>query len=52
MSPTQLAAVRRRAVSDVVAHRNGWPVPCPYPANSDEAKEWKAAFDAELKGAS
>lgn len=52
MSPTQLAAVRRRAENDATAHRYSWPVFCPYPANSDEAREWKRVFEAELKVAS
>lgn len=50
MSPLQLAAVRRAAVTAAVAHRSGWPVVNPYPAQSEEAKEWQAAFEAELKG--
>lgn len=51
MSPIQLAAIHRAAVTAAVAHRSGWPALNPYPAQSDEAKEWQAAFDAELKDA-
>lgn len=50
MSQTQLAAIQRAAVTAAVAHRIGWPVVCPHPAQSEEAKEWQAAFEAELKG--
>lgn len=49
MSPIQLAAVHRRAENDAIAHRCSWPVYCPYPAQSEEAKEWRVAFEDELK---
>lgn len=49
MSPIQIAAIHRAAVTAAVAHRSGWPVYCPYPANSDEGKEWQVVFEAELK---
>lgn len=49
MSPLQLSAIHRSAITAAVAHRSGWPVINPHPAQSEEAKEWQAAFEAELK---